>query len=157
VSFSPSISPHSASNQNASFASLLREISNVPLARQRRVFPNQHGVCHEYPALAIFRRWSTELHRNYVSLPKSTSDIVFTLLFPEEDVGRKYGMQEKRLARCLADCFGIGKDALTKWCDEGREGCLGAEVCKILDARWTVRSWSLMITLCSMPAIGIGR
>ena len=61
--------------------------------------------------------------------------MITRLLFPEEDVRRKYDMQETRLAGYLADCFGIRKDILVNWRGEDREGCLGVEVRKAIEER----------------------
>jgi hypothetical protein len=81
---------------------------------------------------------------------------VFSLLFPEEDIKRRYDMQETRLAGWLADCFGIRKDALTMWSDEGKKGSLGVEVKKVLEARWTVSLSWIVAPLLLTTAIGIG-
>lgn len=60
--------------------------------------------------------------------------IVFRLLFPEDDVRRKYGLQEIRMAQYLTKILGISTAAggrgerLRKWKGEDALGCLGKEV-----------------------------
>ncbi|KAF5383833.1 hypothetical protein D9615_003674 [Tricholomella constricta] len=112
------------------FCSLLREISQSPshkaAAGHRYNNPN-------YPALTILRRWVNKLRKDFTPLPAGTSAIVFKLLFPDEDHGRKFDMQETRLSQNIADCFGIDKGFLGKWFSENASGCLGEELKLVLE------------------------
>ncbi|KAF8909426.1 hypothetical protein CPB84DRAFT_1766114 [Gymnopilus junonius] len=55
------------------------------------------------------------------------------MLFPEEDVDRKYDIQEVRMTQLLAQCFGIGGKAFEKWSLEEASGCLGQELRVVLE------------------------
>jgi DNA ligase 4 len=84
--------------------------------------------------------------RSLGPLRDGTDVIVFRLLFPEEDVSRKYGMQETRLAKLLVKILvrrGIPERTaarILKWdspCEDtgaGRQGCLGEEVRQVLSS-----------------------
>ncbi|KAI0761805.1 hypothetical protein BD413DRAFT_646329 [Trametes elegans] len=92
----------------------------------------------ETPAYKTFKRWLTALRERYSPLPAGTTAIVFRWLFPEEDFRRKYGMQEMRLAQCLAKVFGVSTgcygrgERLRNWQGEDAIGCLGNEVEQVL-------------------------
>jgi DNA ligase 4 len=81
-----------------------------------------------YPAVRILRRWITELHNRFLPLSFSSTAIIFRLLFPEEDVRRKYDMQEDRLSQYLSECFGIQDQRLRGWRRYDSSGCLGKEL-----------------------------
>lgn len=110
------------------FCSLLREISQVPplksSARNQKTFEKEPN----YPAIQIFRRWFNKLNSDFSPLPKGTTAACFRLLFPEEDIRRKYDMQETRLAECLAHVFGVDSEQFRAWNAEEASGCLGQEV-----------------------------
>lgn len=99
-------------------------------------------------ALAILVRWITKLQQSFSPLPPGTAAIVFRLLFPDEDPGRKYDMQETRLAQELVKIFGISKngrgESLQKWKGETTLGCLGDEVKKVLDQSIPVSRLNLL-------------
>ncbi|PVF99886.1 hypothetical protein CPB86DRAFT_730576 [Serendipita vermifera] len=94
--------------------------------------------------LQIFERF-VHSNRNSGPLRDGTDVIIFHLLFPEEDVSRKYGMQETRLSKVLAKVLvsqgmperqiaGISKwDAPYEDTGAGRHGCLGEEVRQVLN------------------------
>ncbi|KAG6898310.1 hypothetical protein C0992_011901 [Termitomyces sp. T32_za158] len=107
------------------FCSLLREISKAP---SHKVSSSHRYGTPNYPALNIFRRWVNKLRNDFSPLPPGTTAIVFKLLFPEEDHHRKFNMQETRLARNIADSFGIDKAFLENWLCENASGCLGEEL-----------------------------
>lgn len=113
---------------SCSFCSLLREISQVPpvksSARNQKTFEKEPN----YPAIQIFRRWFNKLNSDFSPLPKGTTAACFRLLFPEEDIRRKYDMQETRLAECLAHIFGVDSEKFRAWNAEAASGCLGQEV-----------------------------
>lgn len=86
-------------------------------------------------------------------LPPNTGVQFFRLLFPEEDVRRKYDIQETRLAQLLAGVLGVATDGpdargfrLVNWAGQVPEvgnstrGCLGHEIEQVLKATETVRS-----------------
>ncbi|KAI0742007.1 hypothetical protein C8Q80DRAFT_1260737 [Daedaleopsis nitida] len=81
-----------------------------------------------------FKRWVDALRKRYSPLPLGTTALVFRLLFPDEDVQRKYGLQETRLAQYLVKILGVSSDThgrgerLKKWQGEDAMGCLGEEV-----------------------------
>jgi DNA ligase 4 len=118
-------------NVGTSFVSLLYEISK---ASQCTAWNPSNG---SHPILRMFIRWVAELRRKYSPLPRGTTAAVFLLLFPEEDSRRKYDMQETRLSRELAKCFGVSMkgrgESLRLWNGETTVGCLGGEVMKVLD------------------------
>lgn len=62
----------------------------------------------------------------------------FRLLFPEEDVSRKYDIQETRMMRLLADCFGIDIKTFETWSLEEATGCLGQELRIVLERTCSV-------------------
>ena len=65
---------------------------SIPLARKR------------------LRKWLEEIRRQYSPLPPGTFAAIMRLLFPEQDVDRKYSMQEKRLGDQLAQALGISTE-----------------------------------------------
>ncbi|GJE91101.1 DNA ligase 4-like protein [Phanerochaete sordida] len=78
--------------------------------------------------------WVQHLQEKHASLPDGTAATLLLFLFPEEDVSRKYGMQETRLAGYVADILGVSTDrdsrgaSLRRWDEAGTAGCLGQEV-----------------------------
>ncbi len=76
--------------------------------------------------------------------------VLFRLLFPEEDVRRRYNLKETRLAGMLCDVLGVPRNsekgkALLRWGEwtdrsetRPRTGCLGDEVKKLISATYTV-------------------
>ncbi|KAG5724404.1 DNA ligase 4 [Termitomyces sp. T112] len=111
------------------FCSLLREISKAP---SHKISSSHHGTPN-YPALNIFRRWTTKLRKDFPPLPPGTTAVVFNFLFPDEDQHRKFDMQETQLARNIADSFGIDKAFLDHWICENASGCLGEELRLVLE------------------------
>ena len=109
-----------------SFGSLLHEIAKLP--SRTVTTPRSRTYNHSYPALDIFRRWVSHLRNRFSPLPSGSTSIIFRLLFPEEDIRRKYDMQETRLAQCLAECLGVNAQKLERWCLQGSSGCLGKEL-----------------------------
>ena len=85
-----------------------------------------------------------ELNTRYAPLPPETTCIVLRLLFPEDDVARKYGMQERTLAQQLATVLMVstasdgGGNRLVAWDVESSTGCLGQEVERVMKATSTV-------------------
>lgn len=119
-----------------SFCSLIREISKLPAT--------QTGIKHDdYPALRVFRKWIEELHRRFSPLPSNATVICFRMLFPEEDIRRRYGIQETKMTKLLADCFGIETKIFQKWSLEESSGCLGQELKVVLERSCSVNFSSL--------------
>ncbi|KAF8343411.1 hypothetical protein F5887DRAFT_1062181 [Amanita rubescens] len=98
---------------------------------------------HNHPALRVFVCWVDELRRRFTLLPAGTTRSVFRLLFPEEDVQRKYGMQEKLLCTHLAQCTSVPIEELRRWDVEGFSGCLGQEFQKALLTRSSTEDQSI--------------
>ncbi|SJL03675.1 uncharacterized protein ARMOST_07032 [Armillaria ostoyae] len=92
----------------------------------------------DYPALTKFRLWVDAFRKRYPNPAKGTTAIIFRLLFPEEDVRRKYDMQEKRLAQALGDALATSDPRLFKWDQDGASGCLGAEVRHVMEKTSTI-------------------
>ncbi|KAI5999562.1 DNA ligase/mRNA capping enzyme [Pisolithus albus] len=116
------------------FVSLLRELAGLPAksvsSRTNRSDASNH------PAQAVAARWVAALRRDYSPLPRGTTAIILRLLFPEEDMPRKYGLQEARLASYLGGCldsstvFTRDTRKLKSWSKESSSGCLGEELLK---------------------------
>ncbi|KAF8625598.1 hypothetical protein AX15_005289 [Amanita polypyramis BW_CC] len=111
-------------------SALVNRLSTIELHRH----PQHRSINREYPALQVFYHWLEELRRRFTLSPGTTRTI-FRLLFPEEDVRRKYGMQEKRLCFHLAQCLGVPNDELLRWSTRDGSGCLGQEVQRVLSTR----------------------
>ena len=97
-----------------------------------------------------FERWTKFVRAREGGVPPETGVVLFRLLFPEEDVRRRYNLKETRLARMLCDVLGVPRHssrgrALLRWGEwtDGSEtrpktGCLGDEVKKVITATHTV-------------------
>ncbi|KAK0501203.1 hypothetical protein EDD18DRAFT_1347295 [Armillaria luteobubalina] len=114
------------------FTSLLTAIAQVSLNK------NLKRSKTDYPALTKFRLWVDAFRKRYPNPPKGTTATIFRLLFPEEDVRRKYDMQEKRLAQALRDALATSDPRLFKWDQDGASGCLGAEVRHVMEKTSTI-------------------
>ncbi|KAF8159724.1 hypothetical protein B0H34DRAFT_704613 [Crassisporium funariophilum] len=116
------------------FCSLVREISRVqPCSTRTRLKDRKKTTALEYPTLQVFRQWVAELHRRFSPLPPNTTSICFRLLFPEDDIRRKYDIQEARMTQLLADSFGVDAKIFQKWGLEEASGCLGQELKVVLE------------------------
>lgn len=118
----------------SSFCSLVREISKLPAPRVRTQ-PVKHD---DYPALQVFRKWVEELHRRFSPFPSNTTAICFRMLFPEEDIRRRYDIQEVKMTQLLADCFGVEAEVFQKWSLEESSGCLGQELKVVMEQSCSV-------------------
>ncbi|KIL69500.1 hypothetical protein M378DRAFT_69647 [Amanita muscaria Koide BX008] len=118
-----------------SFTSLLTELSLAPHGGTKHKTACLNDSEWGYPALRIFVRWVKELRRHFTPYPNGTMHNILRLLFPEEDVRRKYGMQEKLLGSALTQLIGIKDEKLQCWNSAQGSGCLGQEVQKILAVR----------------------
>ena len=84
-------------------------------------------------------KWTKDLRRNYDPLPKGTTLALFRLFFPAEDNCRRYGVQESKLGKYIAETLGVstalgGRAAsLLDWKDDDVSICLGTEVKKIME------------------------
>ncbi|KAK0467324.1 uncharacterized protein EV420DRAFT_1636338 [Desarmillaria tabescens] len=116
------------------FTSLLTAIAQVSSNKSAKV-PRYKA---DYPALNKFRLWVDAFRKRYPNPAKGTTAIIFRLLFPEEDVRRKYDMQEKRLAQALGDALATSDPRLLKWDQDGASGCLGAEVRHVMNQTSTI-------------------
>jgi DNA ligase-4 len=97
-----------------------------------------------------------ELRKRFSPLPPNTTSTCFQLLFPEEDVHRKYDIQETRMAQLLADCFGIENETFESWSLEEATGCLGQELKVVLERSCSVSNtpltrYRLLIKCLTVP------
>lgn len=118
-----------------SFVSLLRAISSInPKQAHQTKTSNSKEI-----ALRTLTNWIAELHRRYSPLPPGTCLTFFRLFFPEEDVSRKYGMQETKLANYLCEILLTSRSphrshsVLQDWQGTNAVGCLRAEVLKVVE------------------------
>ncbi|KAI9618950.1 hypothetical protein H4Q26_012207 [Puccinia striiformis f. sp. tritici PST-130] len=96
-------------------------------------------------AASDFQNWVHQFKWNQI--PKQTGKIIFRLLFPDQDIRRKYGLQESRLGSYLGMIFAVSTksghrgEPLVKWdsvqedeqgIERGKPGCLGLELQKII-------------------------
>ncbi|TFK51622.1 DNA ligase/mRNA capping enzyme [Heliocybe sulcata] len=110
------------------FISLLENISRI---QPRKARFSQRGT-QPAPVLEIFRRWVAELTDDQGRAPANATAVVFRSLFPEEDVCRKYELQESRLAQYLIKIFAsaprAARDRLANWDAQSTKGCLGTVI-----------------------------
>ena len=124
------------------FVSLLSDISKVATkTRDSNHVSSSTSKTKDYPALRVFSRWVAYIRTTFERQAVEDSSIaIFQLLFPDMDVNRRYDMQEARLAKHLAQVFGLSGNSggrgshLSRWNADGSSGCLGAEVSKVLAA-----------------------
>lgn len=128
-----------------SFCSVVREISKLPVRRTRA----QRIEHNDYPALQVFRQWVEELYRRFSPLPSNTTAICFRMLFPEEDIHRRYDIQEFKMTQLLADCFGVEPKLFQKWSLEEASGCLGQELKVVLERSYSV---NFSLSLFALPS-----
>lgn len=125
-----------------------------------KIIPYESTMKHPVPTaqsakvLATFQYWVDSLKK---PLPPRTGVILFRLLFPHEDVRRRYDLQERRLSKLLSTIFELGhsteggRNLLARWSSStqpGASGCLGDEV------RLIVAQGFAMVSLwpyCSAP------
>jgi hypothetical protein len=60
------------------------------------------------------------------------------MLFPDEDIRRRYDIQETKMSQLLADCFGVEAKFFQKWSLEESSGCLGQELRIVLERSCSV-------------------
>jgi len=111
-----------------SFGSLVREISTVAPRP-----PGKKYTAYDYPARRIFQNWVNALQKKFPPLPADTTATCFRLLFPEDDVKRRYDIQETRMCQLLVDALGISARDFEKWALEESSGCLGEEVRSVME------------------------
>lgn len=124
-------------SRSCSLCSLLREISKIKPRPVAAAWKRKETRT-SYPALGIFERWLENLRQQYLPLPSGTAPICFRLLFPEEDIKRKYDIQETRLANYLSQCLGLPRDNLENWNSNDSPGCLGNELKRLLQPKFPV-------------------
>ncbi|KAH9935976.1 uncharacterized protein BXZ73DRAFT_89463 [Epithele typhae] len=121
------------------FAFFVELVDALAKVKPRPASKTQKNSDHwlDTPAYKIFNGWVRNLRKNHSPLPPHTTAIIFRFLFPEDNVQRKYGLQEAGLAQYLAkilgvSCQGHGRgQRLKNWKAEDAIGCLGDEVSKI--------------------------
>ncbi|KAI8985616.1 hypothetical protein BD414DRAFT_60158 [Trametes punicea] len=115
------------------FVELVQAIAAIQPHRSTQTQPRTARYL-ETRVYKTFKRWVTALHERYSPLPAGTVAVVLRSLFPEEDVDRKFGMQETRLAQYIAKILGVSSishgrgERLRYWNGEHAFGCLGSEV-----------------------------
>ncbi|KAI9062683.1 hypothetical protein FKP32DRAFT_1652628 [Trametes sanguinea] len=132
------------------FVELVQAIAAIKphQATQRQPRTQRYG---DSPVYKTFKRWLTALRESYAPLPAGTTAAVFRLLFPEEDVHRKYGMQEARLAEYIAKIIGVSSSShgrgerLRNWKGEDMLGCLGYEVETVMAGSSTAHTSKLSL------------
>ena len=96
-------------------------------------------------ALPIFRQWLSAI----TDASPRDGIVLFRLLFPENDIRRRYGLRETMLARELPKALGFSSDALACWRDgseasimyedidptKRRSGCFGHHLEAVLAPR----------------------
>ncbi|KAI0700149.1 hypothetical protein C8T65DRAFT_831678 [Cerioporus squamosus] len=111
------------------------------------------------PACKTFRRWAQKLNEIYAPLPPDTTAIVFRLLFPDEDVKRKYGLQETSLAQYLVKILGVSSEThgrgerLKNWKREDAKGCLGDEVRDVMQGTAHSQASTVPVTIAQVDAL----
>lgn len=116
--------------------------------RKRAGHTNHHGKGQDSLYAKTLNNWVKTVQGQHSQLPGGTVATFFRLFFPEEDVSRKYGLQETRLAGYLSDIYGVSTAKgcrgayLRAWNADNAVGCLGAEVKKLLE------STSSSVSLC---------
>lgn len=111
------------------------------------------------PEYQTFRRWVLALRERHSPLPPDTAAVVFRLLFPEEDIHRKYGLQETRLAQHLVKILGVSSETqgrgkrLQDWNGDDAVGCLGEEVKDVVAATTHSQASTVCVTLHQVDAL----
>lgn len=116
-----------------SFSSLVRAISGIKPKSRRAQASRSSKLSTDYPALDKFKLWVARLHSQFAPLPEGTTAICLRLLFPEDDIARKYDIQEPRMTTLLAKSFGLDMSKFEGWQHEETSGCLGDELALVLD------------------------
>ncbi|KAI0761918.1 hypothetical protein BC629DRAFT_1682669 [Irpex lacteus] len=115
------------------FVSLLDEIARISPRKSNQTARSKYKDV----ALRTLNNWIAELHSRFSPLPPDTTAVFFRLFFPEEDVQRKYGIQEKKLSDYLRDIFSPGTKGTTCEWDRVLQAqqdatCFGETVVKAL-------------------------
>ena len=111
------------------------------------------------PAYKTFKRWVAALRERYSPLPPETTAVVFRFLFPEENIQRKYGLQEPRLAQHLVKILGVSSDTsgrgerLKNWKEEDALGCLGDEVKTVISDASHSQASTVTMTVQKVDAL----
>lgn len=127
------------------FVSLLESISTIP-----RRLGSSSKTGGPSRAVQFLNKWVAALRDE--PLPPGTMTTFLRLLFPEADSGRRYGLQEATLARCLANVLSVstapggrGRNLLD-WKAEENFGCLGNEVRSIMESTSDLKESNLTMS-----------
>ena len=139
-----------------SFVELVEAVAKIKPHKASEKQPR--GTHHtDSPAYKTFKRWIQALRERYSPLPPDTTAIVFRFLFPEEDIRRKYALQETRLAQYLVKILGVSSEGrgerLKKWQGEDAIGCLGEEGGSIMSATTQSQASTVCVTLQQVDAL----
>jgi DNA ligase 4 len=128
-----------------SFVSLVEAFGEVQPRKAGKV---KNTAEHENSVyVRTLKNWTKALHERHAPLSQGTTTTFFRLFFPGEDVSRKYGLRETRLARYLAHILGADT-ILGTWNEENAEGCLGVELRKVLEKGSSVSGWNATLGAC---------
>ncbi|KZT61412.1 hypothetical protein CALCODRAFT_9671 [Calocera cornea HHB12733] len=121
------------------FSRLIEEFGKVKPENASRRSSSASSAGKSRKHMDVLQSWLARLDH---PLCPGTGTAFFHFLFPEEDMDRKYNMQEAKLSRLLADVFVVdatpGKRGhrLACW-KESAEGCLGREVQLLLEETYS--------------------
>ncbi|CAA7267386.1 unnamed protein product [Cyclocybe aegerita] len=114
------------------FSALVRQISRIqPHSSKAR--PKRPANYLDYPAARVFQQWVERLRRQFSPLPPNITGICFRLLFPEDDIRRKYEIQEARMTKLLLNCYGLNARKFDENSLNEASGCLGQELRVVLE------------------------
>ena len=127
----------------------MRAISGIkPKSRRAQASRSSKHSTADYPALEKFKLWVARLHSQFAPLPEGTTAICLRLLFPEDDIARKYDIQEPRMTTLLAKVFGLDMSKFEGWQHEEASGCLGDELALVLDESCVVSHHQISSHAC---------
>lgn len=124
----------------SSFIKLLTAISSVT----RRAAATKTTKC--LTPLDHVSHWLSSLKHLDQSLPVGTWGAFFRLLFPDQDIRRRYGMRDDIMLSALKKCLGLRSEDFERW--DKRFSCLGAAVHAALERTASPQVTSLHI-LCA--------
>ncbi|KAJ3500871.1 hypothetical protein NLJ89_g9598 [Agrocybe chaxingu] len=114
------------------FSALVRQISRIqPHSSKAR--PERPANYLDYPAARVLHQWVERLRRQYSPLPPNITGICFRLLFPEDDIRRKYEIQEARMTKLLLNCYGLDARKFDENSLNEASACLGQELRVVLE------------------------
>ncbi|GAA5959998.1 hypothetical protein JCM3765_006129 [Sporobolomyces pararoseus] len=137
------------------FSDLVEQISRVTARSKRR---SSSTTTQPSKQIRLVKRWIDKVKEAHAfrldePLPPGTIAIFFRLLFPEEGVRRRYGLQEFTLAKELERLYRVGEGRFSNWSSpsEGSRGvatgCLGNTVKQWMERKGKYRASDGTLTL----------